>query len=469
MTRQRTTWTRVVPLVMLTLVLVASSFLVVAAGRQYLADRTFHQIRVPAASAPAADSAAALAGATQAPDTTTDQPPEPPEPTAAGVAAALASKLTAPNLGPSVSAQVFDAVSGTALFGQRASELVAPASTSKLLTAAAVLTSHKSTDRFSTKVVTGPTAGSVVLVGGGDPTLSGAAAGQPVQYPEAARISDLAAQVRNAVGTTPITQVIVDDSLFSGPATAAGWAAEDTPSSYACEITATMVDAGRDTPDAAMRSANPDLAAGNALATALSGATVTRGKAGAGAKQLGQVFSAPVGVLVEQMLRDSDNVIAEVLARQVAIAAHQPGSFTAAAAAVQTVLTPLGITVGTGMRDGSGLSVLDRIPASALTQVLLKAIGTPSLRSILSGLSVAGWDGSLVEQNRFSGSADGADGVLRAKTGSLTGVSSMAGVLTDADGRQLVFAFVADQAPTEGPTRDAIDQLALALTRCGCR
>ena len=110
------------------------------------------------------------------------------------------------------------------------------------------------------------------------------------------------------------------------------------------------------------------------------------------------------------------------------------------------------------MRDGSGLSVQDRMPASALSQVLLAAVGTghPELRPILTGLSVAGWDGSLVEQNRFTGTAADADGVVRAKTGSLTGVSAMAGVLTDADGRQLVFAFVADQAPGRAgdPGRD---------------
>jgi D-alanyl-D-alanine carboxypeptidase/D-alanyl-D-alanine-endopeptidase (penicillin-binding protein 4) len=171
------------------------------------------------------------------------------------------------------------------------------------------------------------------------------------------------------------------------------------------------------------------------------------------------------------MLRDSDNVIAEVLARQVAIAAHQPGSFSAAAAAISGTLGPAGVTVGSGMRDGSGLSVQDRIPAAALGQVLLATTGTghPQWRPILSGLSVAGWDGSLVEQDRFTGSAAAADGAVRAKTGSLTGVSAMAGVLTDADGRQLIFAFVADRAPGEAVARAAIDQLALTLVRCGCR
>ncbi|HEX4729475.1 MAG TPA: D-alanyl-D-alanine carboxypeptidase/D-alanyl-D-alanine-endopeptidase [Jatrophihabitans sp.] len=470
MIRPGTTPIRVVLLVMVGVLLLAAGYLGVAGGRQLAANWAFHPIRVPAATAAATDVAGPLSAAT-APVGTPAKPVAGLPPSPAGVAAALAGPLSAGGLGPSMAAQVFDAQAGTALFSRRADQLVAPASTSKLLTAAAVLTRYRDTDRFSTRVLAGPTPGSVVLVGGGDPTLSAAPAGQATEYPEAARVSELARAVRASAGGTPISQVIVDDSLFTGPTTAPGWAPEDAPSSYASPITATMVDAGRDSPDAAIRSAAPDLAAGQALAKVLGAGQVSRGTATAGARQLAKVQSAPVGVLVEQMLRDSDNVIAEVLARQVAIAAHQPASFSAAAAAISSTLAPAGVTVGDGMRDGSGLSGQDRIPAAALGQVLLATTGTghPQWRPILSGLSVAGWDGSLVEQDRFTGSAtERADGAVRAKTGSLTGVSAMAGVLTDADGRQLIFVFVADQTPGETDARTAIDQLAATLVRCGC-
>ena len=464
MTAPRTANLRVVLLVIVTCLLAVVGFAAVAFGRQYQADRSFRPIKVPSATAAPSDLAPVLStGAPTVPST-----PAGTAPTAAGIKAALASGLTSAQLGPALSAQVIDVGSGSTLFSQRPDASVAPASTSKLLTAAAILTVHKPTDRFSTKVVAGADPGTVVLVGGGDPTLSGAPAGTAVEYPEAARVSDLAAQVRKAVGSTPITQVIVDDSLFTGAATAPGWDPGDAPSSYASPITATMVDAGRGTPNAPDRSGTPDVAAGNALANALAGATVSVGSAPAGAKVLGQVSSAPIGVLVEQMLRDSDNVIAEVLGRQVALAQHQPGSFAAGAAAIASVLKPLGIDVGSGMKDSSGLSGLDRITASSLGAVLVKAAATPGLRSILTGLSVAGWDGSLVEQGRFTGSAAVANGALRAKTGSLTGVSALAGYVTDQDGRQLIFAFVADQAPSEAGTRDAIDDLAAALVGCGC-
>jgi len=453
-------------LVILSCVLVAAGYAGMRGARQYLANRDFHPVRVPAATQPASDARAGLrTGPPQPIPTQADAP----EPTPTGVAAALAGKLTAPQLGPSLSAQVLDATTGDSLFARRPDALVAPASTSKLVTAAAVLAAHRSTDRIRTTVVAGAEPGTVVLVGAGDPTLSAAPAGQPTPYPEAARVTDLAAQVRRALGATPVTRVLVDGSLFSGPAVAQGWAPEDSPSSYGCPITAAMVDGGRDTPQSAIRSANPDLAAGSALARALGGAQVSRGRAPAGARTLGAVQSAPIGVLVEQMLRDSDNVIAEMLGRQVALAGQQPASFAGAVVAIRTGAAPLGIAAGTGMHDASGLSVLDRLPASALTQALTATRARPELRSILSGLSVAGWDGSLVEQGRFTGPSAGGDGAVRAKTGSLTGVSSMAGVLTDADGRQLIFAFVADRAPSEGPTREAIDALAAALVHCGCR
>jgi D-alanyl-D-alanine carboxypeptidase/D-alanyl-D-alanine-endopeptidase (penicillin-binding protein 4) len=334
-----------------------------------------------------------------------------------------------------------------------------------------VLTVRQATDRFTTRVVAGSQPGVVVLVGGGDPTLSAARAGKPTRYAEAARITDLAARVRASLAGAPVDQVIVDDSAFTGPATAPGWDPADTPSSYASLITATMVDGGRDAPDDEIRSAEPDLAAGNALAAELGGAAVSRGSAPAGAKVLGQVRSAPVSVLIEQMVGPSDNVIAEVLARQVAIATHRPASFEGAAAAVSASLASAGIKIGDGMVDGSGLSVQDRIPAAALSATLLAAVdGEQSrLRPLLSGLSIAGWDGTLLDEHRFSGSASIAAGAVRAKTGTLTGVSGMAGLVTDADGRLLVFSFVADQAPFQDPSRVAVDNLVAALVRCGCR
>ncbi|MBN9619596.1 MAG: D-alanyl-D-alanine carboxypeptidase/D-alanyl-D-alanine-endopeptidase, partial [Actinobacteria bacterium] len=375
--------------------------------------------------------------------------------------------VTAPGLGPSLRATVVDAATGAVLYAHDAGTPTAPASTAKLLTAAALLAVRPAATRLTTRVVAG-TDGAVVLVGAGDPTLTGAPAGKPGAYPEAARISDLAAQLRKA-GVRP-TRIVVDDALFAGPTIAPQWAPEDVPSDYASGITAVMADGGRPTPDATIRTATPDLAAGQELAVALGSPSlpVVRGTPSAGAATLASVQSASFGLLIEQMLQASDNVIAECLARQVALAEGQPASFTGAANAVRTVLTRLGVDPGAGMVDGSGLAAGDRLSATTLAGVLRLVTQRPQLRTVLAGLPVAGWSGTLAD--RYLGSAThAAAGLVRAKTGTLTGVSSLAGTVHDHDGRLLVFAVVADQAPDTPDAEAALDRIATQLAACGCR
>ncbi len=384
-----------------------------------------------------------------------------PEPSAAAIAAALAAPLADPSLGSSVLAEVSDALTGNVLFDRSSTTSAAPASTAKLATAAAVLAVHKASDRITTTVVAGASAGQIVLVGGGDPTLSAAAGGQPTPYPDAARISDLAAQVK-ATGK-PVTRVLVDDSLFSGPLVSPTWQREDVPSDYASAITAVLADGGRATPTDPIRSSTPDLAAGQALAADLGvpASHVARGPAPANAAVLGRVQSATYGELVNQMLLDSDNVIAECLARQVAIATHQPASFTGAAAAVRTALQALGVDIGPGLTDGSGLADSDRLtPAAVVAVVRLAATNAhPGLSDVISDLPVAAWDGTLANRYLTAPSSAGA-GRVWAKTGTLTSVSTLAGVVLTASGRLLIFSFVANRV---GPTTQATDAAEAAL------
>ncbi len=397
-----------------------------------------------------------------------------PVPTAGGVSDALRAALRDPRLGGRIAAKVVDVASGRTLLDERGSVPTTPASTAKVLTAVAVLAAIPADHRFTTSVVAGRRAGQVVLVGGGDPTLSAAGRGTDPAYAGAARIDDLAAAVRRS-GVRHVTRVVVDDHAFVGPTTAPGWDSDDVSGGYVAPIMATMVDGGRTEPGGSVRSSDPDLAAGRALAVALGApkAPVVRGAAKRGARTLGEVRSAPVERIVSQMLTVSDNVLAECLARQVALATNASGSFAGGAAAVRDVLAGLGApAAGIRLADGSGLSRNDAVSPAALTQALRAAAapGRPRLHELFPLLPVAGYAGTLADRYR-SGSSATAAGQVRAKTGTLTGVSSLAGVVQDRDGRLLAFAFLTDRVAADGtlPAESALDVLAGRLAGCGCR
>jgi len=392
-----------------------------------------------------------------------------PAPDPAVLTSQLTPLLTTAGLGTGVSAEVVDVASGDVLLDLDAGDPAIPASTAKLLTAAATLLTHDPADTLETTVVAGASPGEVVLVGGGDPTLSRTAPSQ--SYPGAASVADLATQVVAAMPAgTPVTRIVVDNSLFTGALTAPGWGVGDAPSTYAAPVTATAVDGARVSPGSLARSGQPGIDAGSALADALgvTGATVVLGEAPPGAETLATVESAPIGRLVEQMLSLSDNMLAESLARQVAIAEDLPATFEGGGQAIGQVLSAAGIDVtGVALSDGSGLSQSDRIPAGVLTEVVAGAAdgSLDGASALLSGLPVAGYDGTLFDR----GDAGAAPGTVRAKTGTLLGVHALAGTVVTTDGRLLAFAVVADGSGSEVAAESALDDVAAALAGCGCR
>jgi serine-type D-Ala-D-Ala carboxypeptidase/endopeptidase (penicillin-binding protein 4) len=119
------------------------------------------------------------------------------------------------------------------------------------------------------------------------------------------------------------------------------------------------------------------------------------------------------------------------------------------------------------LSDASGLSRLDRLSAADLVAVLRAVLGQPELRPLLAGLPVAGLTGTVADRFRRGPPRAGA-GVVRAKTGTLSGVSALAGHVVDDEGRVLVFAFLTDRAPSTDPAEDALDRLASRLAECGC-
>ena len=404
-------------------------------------------------------------------------PVDAPLPTEAGLAAALDPLAKASGLG-TFSGVVIDPASGRPLWQREPGRGLVPGSAAKLLTGAAALLTLSQTDRLVTRVVTGPEPGTVVLIGGGDPTLTAAPKGTDTVYPSPARLDDLADQVR-AAAPGPVQRVLVDTTRYAGPAIAPGWSSADITAGFVAPIQPLMLDGGRteaavqDSP----RTREPALAAGRALATLLGADAddVAEVAAPAEAEVLGSVASPMVSELVEHMTRTSDNVIAEVLAREVALARGGAPTFDGGVEQVLAALGQAGFdTTGAVLLDGSGLTRTARVPAQLLGAILAEAAApvhgqesAPFLRPIVSGLPVAGGDGTLNERFARESPTAAGRGVVRAKTGTLSGANSLAGVVTDAEGRLLVFALMSNGAsPVQA--RPRLDAIASELSRCGC-
>ncbi|MCM3882441.1 D-alanyl-D-alanine carboxypeptidase/D-alanyl-D-alanine-endopeptidase [Frankia sp. R82] len=409
------------------------------------------------------------------------------DPAAAGASPAV----VAARLGPSLSdpllagpaAYVVDALTGQVLLDVRGQVPTMPASTLKMAVATAALATFGDT-RLRTSVSYSPPAGgaptapggTLWLVGGGDPTLTAAPAIGPDVYPVPARLGDLVAQVR-AAGITSVARVVGDASLFTGPDRAPGWRDNYVTDGDVEPVSALTVDAGRAAPGATgPRSPLPAATATAAFAGALAGAGIQVGAVGLGpaepsARRVAAVDSPPVRLLVEKMLAESDNDLAESLGRLLARHRGQPASFDGATRAVTDTLTELGTsTAGMSISDVSGLSTNDRVPPATLVALLRSAARTadrPALRSLLTGLPVAGFSGTLADRYGTRESAAGA-GQVRAKTGTLRNVTGIAGQVVDADGRLLLFAFLSP-AEEAGTTKAALDRVTSALAGCGCR
>jgi D-alanyl-D-alanine carboxypeptidase/D-alanyl-D-alanine-endopeptidase (penicillin-binding protein 4) len=267
-----------------------------------------------------------------------------------------------------------------------------------------------------------------------------------------------------------------DDSLFAGPQFAPTWEPDYGPDEVVAPITALWVDEGR--PRSGFgRVPDPSDRAARVFAAALAQQGITvlgapeQVRAGADARELARVDSAPLAQIVERVLDVSDNEAAEVLGHHVGLAAGGEGSFAGGVRGVEKTLRDLGVPLtGAALYDGSGLSRADRLDPATL-MALLRLVADPEhpeLRPVLTGLPVAGFTGSLAY--RFEEKARGGTGTVRAKTGTLTGVSGLAGVVTDRDGTPLVFVVVADKVAVVDTldARAALDRIAADLAGCAC-
>jgi D-alanyl-D-alanine carboxypeptidase/D-alanyl-D-alanine-endopeptidase (penicillin-binding protein 4) len=364
-----------------------------------------------------------------------------------------------------VHALVVNARTGAVLLDRGGDIPVPPASTTKLLTARAALAALGPATRLTTTVVTnarlgrgGTLAGDLWVVGAGDPTLTD----DPHADPRTASIARLVRAIRTA-GVRRITgHVRGDGSLFTGAATGPGWTPGYVREGSVAPVTALELDGGRFAPseEPGPRVSDPAAFAAQKLALALSAAGIPVLGGGAGtapprARLIAAVDGAPVSSLVARMLTFSDNDLAEALGRLVALHAGGTADFAGEAAALVASAGADGPLLT--LSDASGLSRLDRLPLRALVDVLVDA---PT--AVLAGLPVAGRTGTLATRFHAPGTRR-AIGRVRAKTGALAGVNTLAGVAVDRHGDRLVFAFATDAVTWRAAAEAALDACAAAL------
>lgn len=406
-----------------------------------------------------------------------------PIPVGALLRAVLGATLTDPALGPHPGFVVRDAFTGQDLVVVDADRPRVAASTGKLLTALAVVSTLDPQSTMATTVVQGVTPSEIVLVAGGD-TMLAPGAGRPTAVEGHAGLADLATQVAAALrssGTTTV-RLRLDTTYAAGPRWAPGWPEADIAAGYTGGVSMLGLAGQRATPGKpAPRDPEAAVAAAFVANLKTLGITATLEPEStwsvptvSGAATLGTVRSAPIGEVVALALDDSDNALTEGLARQAAVKVGDPATFQAAVAFVKQKVTALGVDLtGAMLKDTSGLTAGQAIPPRVLADVL--QLGTDgsvaAMQDVVARLPVAGLSGTL--HDRFTAKATRAvAGLARAKTGTLTGASAMAGTVVDADGRVLSYVAVADGLRSGVGTlnaRAALDRFVAALATCGCR
>ncbi|MGW7293248.1 D-alanyl-D-alanine carboxypeptidase/D-alanyl-D-alanine endopeptidase [Streptomyces xiamenensis] len=381
----------------------------------------------------------------------------------------ILSPLNDAALGSGAAVSVVDIADGTVLYASGPDTARTPASTVKLVTAVAALRALGPDHRLSTTTGWDEAAGRVVLVGGGDPTVM------------AEDYRALAEETAQALAERGVGEVSVgyDLSLWDGGEALHPIGVNDNIAA----LTALQVNEGRldgSTHGPTVRSTDPAADAVRTFTDALSAAGVKVGgepaaASGQDTERLGRHRSAPLSVLVERMLTYSDNDLAEALGRATALKAGQPVTFAGVGRAITNELAGLGLPMDqVRIADASGLDREGAVTAQLLTGVLTAAADPrrPELRPALTGMPVAGFTGTLTGRygagaDAAGGSADGA-GVVRAKTGTLTGVNTLAGTAVTADGRVLAFAFLANDTRDANAAQNALDAAATGLATCHC-
>jgi D-alanyl-D-alanine carboxypeptidase/D-alanyl-D-alanine-endopeptidase (penicillin-binding protein 4) len=401
-----------------------------------------------------------------------------PTPTPAQAAApartcSIAGAASAPGLG-TFEGFVMNATTGETLFSRSGDTPAQTGSVMKTLTTATALAVLGGGHTIPT-TVTDEGSGTIAIVGHGDATLS---QGGATVYPGAPTLAQLAQQVKARLGATPVSTIVTDDTYWDdADAWYPTWPVSERTIGYQPKVTALMVDGDRANPGAATspRSEDPVGRAGAAFRTALANAGVV----GAGNAQLvkrattsqttiATVSSQPVSTLIGQMIPNSDNTLAEMLARISSRESGGGGSAASLSGVYQRALATYGVDpAGIVIKDGSGESAANAVSPAFVAHLMVPvAAGAEGLGTLAQVLPVSGQSGTLT--SRFTGANAVARGAVHAKTGWIDSANTLGGYIDAADGTKLTFAFYAIGSP-RASALPALDAVTAAAYSCGNR
>ncbi|CAN5279133.1 D-alanyl-D-alanine carboxypeptidase/D-alanyl-D-alanine-endopeptidase [soil metagenome] len=378
---------------------------------------------------------------------------------------------------------VMDAT-GRVVFDAGGTTPLIPASTAKLVTAAAVLTAFGPDHTFTTTVAAtttpdgaGVIAGDLVLIGGGDPTLVSATYVEQRIDPDRpqTRIEGLADQLVASGVSAVEGGVIGDPGFLQGGVLADGWPQRYLDTLDATPIAGLTIDQGlaftlEGGRLRARAADDPAAEAAAALTAALISrgvtvgqpSTVVEGARPGVAVELARVQSPPLMSLLTRMVQRSDNHLADTMFRAVGRRVEGVGSFTDGAEMVRRVLVDLQLDwTTTTLQDGSGLSRSSAIPPALLTTLNYRMTNSSVGAAWQDLMAVSGVSGTL--SSRLTGSI--AELRLRGKTGSLQDVRALTGAVVGPDGQPLYFTVSSNalDGPQVANARRLQDLVVLAL------
>ncbi len=372
-------------------------------------------------------------------------------------------------------------IDGGTVYADGGDRSVIPASTLKILTAATALSLIAPGERFSTEAranaapVNGVIAGDVWLVGGGDPLLETPDYSLTQEHsPEIATNIALLADKLVAAGVTRIDGAVVgDDRRYDDIRQVKSWKRQYLASGEVGPIGALSINDNFTIRNARGRrtgAVDPPRDAAAEFATLLVERGVSVGSGARGARSsdpaasvaapsvLATIESQPIETVVQEVLVWSDNTAAEMLLKEAGFRSpKREGSAAAGVAAVQAFVANYSSDSYRAV-DGSGLDRSDQLTCSLLADVLA---GQEPGGALERALPVMGESGTL--RRRLRG--DAAAGKVRAKTGSLNGVSSLAGYADTAGANRAVFAFVGNGLASTATGVEIGNQIAQLLVR----